>query len=252
MTDIPLQGRLPAEFFRVLLPRMAERPEQHPRGVAKVVAVASSVSLGTPPKYVAAYSAAKGALLGLVKGKRTEYVIQVTTSNAVAPSMVETQFLRDLPEKAVEIAAAQHPRRRNASLATLYWRSPSLWVRFRLHDGHRAPGDRRHRGLMPVHSAAFLFCFLPLVVFAVRVAWRLGGGRFRVAGSGDRVMGVLFIYRDAASGGSARIAGTTSLRSEWRRAQARRRDVDGYCVRDYSPISPFSPRPNTQVFCLVR
>lgn len=99
-TAVTLMGRF--------LPRMARS------GFGRVVFMLSSVTLGVPPAAMAHYVSAKYALLGLMKATASEYAAKGITVNAVAPSMVETGFLSEIPEKLVEIAAQQHPLKRNA------------------------------------------------------------------------------------------------------------------------------------------
>jgi len=81
----------------------------------RVVFMLSSVTFGVPPANMSHYVAAKYALLGLMKSLAGEYANRMVTVNAVSPSMVETDFLCDIPEKIVELAAQQHPLNRNAS-----------------------------------------------------------------------------------------------------------------------------------------
>jgi len=80
----------------------------------RVVFMLSSYTLGVPPSAMAHYVTVKYALLGLMKALASEYSTKGITINAVAPSMVETNFLANVPEKLVELAAQQHPLKRNA------------------------------------------------------------------------------------------------------------------------------------------
>jgi 3-oxoacyl-[acyl-carrier protein] reductase len=45
----------------------------------------------------------------------SEFAEQGVVVNSVSPSMVDTRFLRDIPEKAKELAAAASPLGRNAT-----------------------------------------------------------------------------------------------------------------------------------------
>lgn len=90
------------------LPQMAKA--RHGR----VVFMLTSYTLGVPPAAMAHYVTAKYALLGLMKGLASEYASKQVCINAVSPSMVETGFLSEIPEKIVEITALQHPLKRNA------------------------------------------------------------------------------------------------------------------------------------------
>jgi 3-oxoacyl-[acyl-carrier protein] reductase len=113
-TDVTIQVTSLAALLQVILPEVARRcaaDSSAPNG--KVVAVSSSVLLGVPPKHTAMYAAAKFAQAGLLRALSADYADQRVNINMVAPSMVETAFLRAIPAKAVEIAAARHPMRRN-------------------------------------------------------------------------------------------------------------------------------------------
>jgi 3-oxoacyl-[acyl-carrier protein] reductase len=84
-------------------------------GTGKVVFMLSSVCHGVPPKALAHYTTTKYALLGLMKALAAEYADKNISINAVSPSMMDTSFLSDLPGKLVELSAAAHPLKRNAS-----------------------------------------------------------------------------------------------------------------------------------------
>jgi 3-oxoacyl-[acyl-carrier protein] reductase len=84
-------------------------------GVGKIVFVLSSVCSGVPPKALAHYTTTKYALLGLMKALAAEYADKHVSINAVSPSMTDTAFLSELPLKLVELSAAAHPLKRNAS-----------------------------------------------------------------------------------------------------------------------------------------
>lgn len=88
------------------VPRMAKA------GHGRVVVALSSAVLGLPPKAMAHYAVAKHALLGLVLALAAEYAERGVTVNAVSPGMMHTALLDRLPDKLLEIAAAQNPQRR--------------------------------------------------------------------------------------------------------------------------------------------
>lgn len=96
-------------LLQPLLPGMARRK----RG--KIVFVLSSTTLFMPPGALSHYVTAKYALLGLMRSLAAEYNARHINVNAVSPSMVETAFLENLPERMVELTAAQSPRQRNAT-----------------------------------------------------------------------------------------------------------------------------------------
>ncbi|MDP1558305.1 MAG: SDR family oxidoreductase [Nitrosomonas sp.] len=88
-------------------------PEMASAKYGKVVFVLSSYTLGTPPPAMAHYVTAKYALLGLMKSLASEYAGKKIGINAVSPSMIETDFLAQIPGKIVEFTAQQHPLKRN-------------------------------------------------------------------------------------------------------------------------------------------
>ena len=65
----------------------------------------------------AAYVMAKSAIGGLVKSLAVEYARFGVTVNCVAPSMMETNFLKDTPDLIVQAAAEENPMGRNATPA---------------------------------------------------------------------------------------------------------------------------------------
>ncbi len=106
--DVELRGLV--AVMRAFLPAMAARK----RG--KVVVMLSSVTLNVPPAALSHYVTSKYAVWGLVRALAAEYATRHVNINAVSPSMVETAFLDNLPQRMVEIAAAQTPRGRNATV----------------------------------------------------------------------------------------------------------------------------------------
>jgi 3-oxoacyl-[acyl-carrier protein] reductase len=106
------------------LPRMAKAKS------GNIVFVLSSVTLGLPPASMAHYVTGKYAMLGLMRALASEYAGKQVKINAVSPSMIETQFLSEIPEKIVEFSAEQHPFKRNASIGEV---APA--IKFLLSDG---------------------------------------------------------------------------------------------------------------------
>ena len=93
-----------------LLPKLAKER----RG--KVVLMLSSYVLGVPPKALSHYIIGKYAMLGLARSLSSEYSDKNIQINTVSPSMIETKFLDKINEKFVEIAAYNHPLKRNAKI----------------------------------------------------------------------------------------------------------------------------------------
>ena len=105
--QIDVQLRTAVVMLGRYLPAMAAEK------YGKVVFMLSSYTLGKTPSAMAHYITAKYALLGLMQSLASEYAGKNICINAVSPSMIETGFLSGIPEKIVELTAAQHPRRCN-------------------------------------------------------------------------------------------------------------------------------------------
>jgi len=96
----------------ILLQRFAPKMSKLPS--AKMVFISSSFTHGMPPKFLSMYIVAKYAQLGLMRAAAAEYAGTNLTINAISPSMIESQFIADIPELAVQMSAAANPRGRNA------------------------------------------------------------------------------------------------------------------------------------------
>ena len=110
-TNINIQVRSVFDVLQHFLPTMSQRKS------GKVVFALTSYVLGVPPTNLSHYVVAKYALLGLMKSLASEYASKSININSVSPSMIETQFLKKLPEKLVELNAAKMPLKRNAMVA---------------------------------------------------------------------------------------------------------------------------------------
>lgn len=108
-THYELQLRTAVMLLGRFLPKLAKA------GYGRVVFMLSSVTIGVPPSSMAHYVTAKYALLGLMKATASEYASQGITINALAPSMVATDFLKEIPARFVELAAEDHPLKRHAT-----------------------------------------------------------------------------------------------------------------------------------------
>lgn len=97
-----------AKVMQAFLPTMAKR-KQHD----KVVVVASSV-VASVPKFVLEYSTVKRALLGFVKSLAADYAGKKVNINAVSPSMIETNFLRNIDPRLIAAIAESAPEQRLA------------------------------------------------------------------------------------------------------------------------------------------
>jgi len=107
-THLDIQLRAAVLVCNRFLPKMAAAK------TGKLVFVLSSYTLNLPPAAMAHYVTAKYAMLGLMKALASEYAAKKICINAVSPSMVESGFLSNIPDKLVELTADQHPLKRNA------------------------------------------------------------------------------------------------------------------------------------------
>ena len=103
--DLEIQVHSAVRICRAVLPAMAK---------ARFGRV---LFIRCPPKNTAAYVMAKSAIGGLVKSLAVEYARFGVTVNCVAPSMMETNFLKDTPDLIVQAAAEENPMGRNATPA---------------------------------------------------------------------------------------------------------------------------------------
>ena len=96
-------------IFQTFLPAMAKT------GGGQVAVILTSYCFGAPPKFLTSYVSSKYALYGLVRSAAVEYGSKGITVNAIAPSMVETSFVSNLPAFAVEQEAEKSLLGRNAT-----------------------------------------------------------------------------------------------------------------------------------------
>lgn len=83
----------------------------------KTVCMLSACTLGTPPKYLAAYTSVKYALLGVIKSIAAECNGKNVTINGISPNMIETKFLSAIDPRIIEFAAEQCAMKRNVSIS---------------------------------------------------------------------------------------------------------------------------------------
>jgi 3-oxoacyl-[acyl-carrier protein] reductase len=107
--DMAIQVRSAVILLMKFLPKMAKLPR------ARVLFVLSSVVHGVPPKYMSMYTTLKYTQLGLMRSLAAEYASTPVRINAISPSMVETQFLSEISEIAVQMSATANPQGRNAT-----------------------------------------------------------------------------------------------------------------------------------------
>lgn len=106
--DMEIEIHSAVRILRAVLPAMAKAK------FGRVLFIQTSYTIGCPPKNTAAYVMAKSAIGGLVKSLAVEYAKFGVTVNCVAPSMMETNFLKNTPDLIVQAAAADNPMGRNA------------------------------------------------------------------------------------------------------------------------------------------
>ena len=100
--DLEIQVHSAVRICRAVLPAMAKAR------FGRVLFIQTSYTIGCPPK---------SAIGGLVKSLAVEYARFGVTVNCVAPSMMETNFLKDTPDLIVQAAAEENPMGRNATPA---------------------------------------------------------------------------------------------------------------------------------------
>jgi 3-oxoacyl-[acyl-carrier protein] reductase len=105
--EVNLQGAF--IVGRAVLPAMLEQ------GYGRIVHIAS-ISGKEGNVGMAAYSASKAGLIGLVKAQGKEYAEEGVTVNAIAPAVIETPMVAQLPAEQVEYMTSRIPMRRCGSL----------------------------------------------------------------------------------------------------------------------------------------
>lgn len=104
--EIDISVRSIVLILQSFLPKMAKAHS------GRVVLMLSSVTQGVPPKYLSYYTAAKYALLGLVRELSAEYAEKGISINGISPEMVDTQYLKNIPTLVKELNIKDSPRKR--------------------------------------------------------------------------------------------------------------------------------------------
>lgn len=112
-TDLAVQVQSAVILLQRFLPKMAKMPR------TRVIFVLSSVVHGMPPKFMSMYTMVKYTQLGLMRSLAAEYASTSVRINGISPSMVETQFLQEIAEVAVQMSASANPQGRNATASDL-------------------------------------------------------------------------------------------------------------------------------------
>jgi 3-oxoacyl-[acyl-carrier protein] reductase len=108
-SDLSIQVRSIVLLLQRFLPEMAKLPR------ARLIFMLSTVVHGVPPKFMSMYTIIKYTQLGLMRSLAAEYASTSVRINAISPSMVETQFLKEIAEVAVQMSASSNPQGRNAT-----------------------------------------------------------------------------------------------------------------------------------------
>jgi 3-oxoacyl-[acyl-carrier protein] reductase len=110
-----IQALIPFTIVRELAPLLARKNGD----TSQVVFVLSSVVDGTTPKNMIPYVVGKFAALGLMKALAAELNPKGVRINAISPSMFASPFLKDVPEKILELSEHQHPLKRSCAVSDL-------------------------------------------------------------------------------------------------------------------------------------
>ena len=109
-TDINITLRSLVIILNEFLPTMAMNK------YGKIVVMLTSCTTNIPPKYVSSYVTSKYALLGLIKALANEYADKGIRINGVSPTMMDTKFLKSIPELIVKQNAMNSPTGSNLSV----------------------------------------------------------------------------------------------------------------------------------------
>ncbi len=83
----------------------------------KIIVMLTSCTTNIPPKYVASYVTSKYSLLGFVKALSNEYADKGIRVNGISPTMMETKFLKNVPELLIQQNAMNSPTGKNLSVS---------------------------------------------------------------------------------------------------------------------------------------
>ena len=94
-----------------IIPRMIKEKKG-----GRIIFMLSSYTNNNPPRFTAPYVTVKYALLGLMKELSVEYADKGIMVNGISPGMMETKFLKDVPELLVQQNAENSPFGRNLNI----------------------------------------------------------------------------------------------------------------------------------------
>lgn len=79
----------------------------------KFLVILTEYCLSSPPKGLSHYVTAKYAAMGLAKSISQEISEYGSTCNMISPGMIETDLLKKLPRKLIELNSSKNPMKRN-------------------------------------------------------------------------------------------------------------------------------------------
>lgn len=94
-----------------VIPKMIKEKRE-----GRIIFMLSSYTNNNPPRFTAPYVTVKYALLGLMKELSVEYADKGIMVNGISPGMMETKFLKDVPELIVQQNAGNSPFGRNLNI----------------------------------------------------------------------------------------------------------------------------------------
>lgn len=101
--QLNVQLKSAVEAASLVLPGMKQN------NFGRIINIASEYSIGEPPSSLSDYVTAKYALVGFTKALAKEVGKLGITVNAISPSLIKNEFSKNVPEKLLEILAAQSP-----------------------------------------------------------------------------------------------------------------------------------------------
>lgn len=96
------EAMMQVAFYSIVEILKAFIPAMQKQKFGRILFMLSAYTTIPDPKYAAPYVASKYALLGLLKSVSAEYAAKGITVNGISPQMIETKFLKEVPELIVE------------------------------------------------------------------------------------------------------------------------------------------------------
>lgn len=102
-SDMQLQLDSAIYLCKTILPKMVKN------NFGRVVFMASSILMGTPPCGTSAYTMIKGAICSLAKSLAAEYAKHNITVNCISPSMINTKFVAQASKEMMKMMTETNP-----------------------------------------------------------------------------------------------------------------------------------------------